>query len=93
VRPRVVPAVVPASAGGPFPGAYLTTTDQTRDELVVLPWSAAAAARWRGTVFCKDGAPGVDLLDRDPQRLLRHGGLILYGDPDLLRQVAEVLRR
>jgi hypothetical protein len=35
----------------------------------------------------------VDLLDRDPQRLLRDGGFIFYGDPELLRQVDEVLRR
>ncbi len=85
--------VVPASPGGLFPGAYLTTTDQTRDQLVGLPWSAEATARWRGTVVCKEEAPGVDLLDRDPQRLLRDGRLVFYGDPELLRQIAAVLRR
>jgi hypothetical protein len=90
---RLCLRVVPASPGGLFPGAYLTSTDQTRDELVDLPWSAEAAARWRGTVLCKEQAPGVDLLDRDPQRLLRHGGFVFYGDPELLRQIAEVLRR
>jgi hypothetical protein len=88
-----VPAGRARIRGEPLPGAYLTTTDQTRDQLVGLPWSAAAAARWQGTVLCKEEPPGVNLLDRDPQRLLRHGGLIFYGDPELLRQVAEVLRR
>jgi hypothetical protein len=71
----------------------LTTTDQTRDQLVGLPWSAEAAARWQGTVLCKEEAPGMDLLERDPQRLLWHGGFVFYGDPALLRQIAEVLRR
>jgi hypothetical protein len=84
---------VPASPGGLFPGAYLTSTDQTRDELASLTWSAGAAERWRGTVFCKEEAPGVPLLERDPQRLLRDGGFIFYGDPELLRRIAEVLRR
>jgi hypothetical protein len=85
--------VVPASPGGLFPGVYLTTTHQTRDQLVGLPWSIDVAARWRGTVLCKEEAPGVELLERDPQRLLRHGGFVFYGDPELLRQIAEVLRR
>jgi hypothetical protein len=84
--------VVPAAAKSPSPGAYLTSTDQTWLELTCLPISAAAAARWRGTVLCTEDFPGADLTERDPQRLLRHGGLVFYGDPDLLRQVAEVLR-
>jgi hypothetical protein len=28
-----------------------------------------------------------------PQRLLRHGRLVFYGDPELLCQIAKVLRR
>jgi hypothetical protein len=52
--------VVPVSAAGPFRGAYLTTTDQTWDELVVLPWAAKAAARWRGTVLCMKDSPQAD---------------------------------
>jgi hypothetical protein len=84
--------VVPVSAAGPFRGAYLTTTDQTWDELVVLPLSAKAAARWRGTVLCMKEFPQAYLEEPDRQHLLRHAGLVFYGDPDLLRQVAEVLR-
>jgi hypothetical protein len=72
--------------------AYLTSTDQTWDELVALPWSAAAAVRWRGTVLCTEDFRGTGLVERDPQRPLRHGSLVFYGDPELLRQVAEVLR-
>ena len=84
--------VVPVSAAGPFRGAYLTTTDQTWDELVVLPWAAKAAARWRGTVLCMKEFPQAYLAEPDRQHLLRHAELLFYGDPDLLRQVAEVLR-
>jgi hypothetical protein len=85
--------VVSDSAGGQGAGAYLTRTDQAWSELVCLPWSAAAAERWRGTVFCKELPSWMGLPERDPQRLRRYGGLFFYGDPDLLRQVAEVLRR
>jgi hypothetical protein len=85
--------VVPAAAENVYAGAYLTSTDRTWGELVCLPFSAAAAARWRGTVLCKEEPPGMDCMERDPQRLLRHGNLFFYGDPELLRQVAEVLRR
>jgi hypothetical protein len=35
----------------------------------------------------------MDYMERDPKRLLRDGNLVYYGDPELLRQVAEVLRR
>jgi hypothetical protein len=73
--------------------AYLTSTDQTWDALVALRWSDAETARWRGTVLCTEDFPGAGLVERDPQHLLRHGGLVFYGDPELLRQVAEVLRR
>jgi hypothetical protein len=54
--------------------------------------SAKAAARWRGTVLCMKNSPQAYLEEPDRQHLLRHAGLLFYGDPDLLRQVAEVLR-
>jgi hypothetical protein len=74
------------------PEFYLTTTAKTWDELVSLPWSPAAADRWRGTVFCRQAPPECELLDRDRAHLLRVGDLAFYGDPDLLRQIAETLR-
>jgi hypothetical protein len=84
--------VVPPATGEVYLGAYLTTTDKARAELASLPWSPGAAPRWRGTVFCRQAVPGCDLLERDPERLLVIGGLTFYGDPELLRQIAEGLR-
>jgi hypothetical protein len=75
-----------------FPEVYLTTTARTWDELQFLPWLAAAAARWRGTVFCRRVPPGCQILDEDPEHVLLTEDLACYGDPDLLRQVADSLR-
>jgi hypothetical protein len=85
--------VVPASAGDHEAAAFLTRTDRTWYELSCLPRSAAAGDRWQGTVLCWEVPPKVDLAERDPQRLLRCGNFIFYGDPELLRQVAMVLHR
>jgi hypothetical protein len=79
-------------ADGLFATVYLTTTNKTWDELACLPWSPAAAPRWRGTVFCKQIPPGCEVVERDPEHLLMIRDLMFYGDPELLRKVAEGLR-
>jgi hypothetical protein len=84
-------AVQPA-AEGLLSSVYLTTTNKTWDELACLPWSPAAAPRWRGTIVCKRVPPGCELVDRDPEHLLTIANLVIYGDPELLRKIAEVLR-
>ena len=71
-------------------GMYLTSTAKGRDDLVELTtgdWSA-----WRGTVYVeRDYGVGVG-TDRDPEHYLRLPGVTAWGDPELLRVVADRLR-
>jgi hypothetical protein len=86
--------VVPVESNGLNTGVYLTNSDKTRDQLVLLHWRATdkAAERWKGTVFVKEGPPEGDLLEQDPVHQLRYGKLLFYGDPQLLSKIGESLR-
>jgi hypothetical protein len=64
-------------------GLYFTRTTKGLEDLMRLP---------RGTVYCTAEVAGVKTLDRGARRLPAAPDLLFYGDHDLIRQIAEVLR-
>jgi hypothetical protein len=74
---------VPAGTQG---AAYLTCTDLPREALLQLPHEVGPA--WKGTVYARR-PPRWDEPQEPGERV---GGLLLRGDPDLVRQIKEALR-
>jgi hypothetical protein len=76
---------------GLSPGLYFTRTAKGLEDLMRLPRGGCQDPRWEGTVYCTAEVAG-EALDRDARRLPVAPGLLFYGDHDLIRQIAEVLR-
>jgi hypothetical protein len=73
-------------------GLYLTTTDRPRQELLALVRDRPDDPRWRGTVYCWRVVEGVERIDPDDVEVEGSPGLLLWGDPDLIRRIREAMR-
>jgi hypothetical protein len=75
--------------------AYLTTTNKSREQLIVLPALRERIADWNGTVFCRKSISG-DAMDEDSNAgdcSMRVGPFFLFGDRDLMARIRDTLRQ
>jgi hypothetical protein len=85
--------VVPPMKGGPVDvAAFLTETAHTWEQLNQLHRAYSHRHRWAGTVQCVRGQADEFDCALSPDRCLVAGPFFLFGDPDLLRRIAEALR-
>jgi hypothetical protein len=86
---QVTPAM---NGGGPERGAYLCDRPRSWKELQFLPRRHDRAARWRGVVLV-DRHPSGPLRGEWGECGLAVGGLSLFGDREMLRQILRTLGR
>jgi hypothetical protein len=78
--------------GGPEQGAYLCDCPRRWEELQFLPRRHDQAPRWRGVVLV-DQHPSGPLRSEWGECGLAVGGLSLFGDREMLRQILTTLGR
>jgi hypothetical protein len=78
--------------GGPEQGVYLCDRPRAWEELQFLGRWPDLAPRWRGVVLV-DAHPLARLSGGWQENGVAVGGLSLYGDPDMLRQMLTALGR
>jgi hypothetical protein len=85
--------VVPAMNGGePENGAYLCDRPRRWEELQTLGRWPDLAPRWRGVVLVDTHSP-ARFYGNWPENGVVVGGLALYGDREMLRQILTILGR
>jgi hypothetical protein len=87
--------VTASTEGAPTAGAYLCDRPRRRSEMHVLPRLPAQGERWQGVLLLEPLREGAPLSESDILAWGAHGArvgrLLLFGDPALVRLVADAL--
>jgi hypothetical protein len=79
----------------PEEGLYLCERPQEREQLQWLRRAAEYGERWQGVVFCEFSRRLGEIPDAEVERWgeygMRIGPFLFFGDPVLLRRIAQVL--
>jgi hypothetical protein len=77
-------------------GAYLTTTNKSREQLLLLPALRERIADWNGTVYYRKSISGDAGDAPDPNAgdcSMRVGPFLLFGDRELMARIRDTLRQ